>query len=380
MITARFNLFKLQGRTKMSDPVFHIAHITMDATVENFKNTCNVLDQLTGVELLQFSLSSNPVAGESWKNGEGIIHELTDNSDTRAFALQSQHGSTFGTDGVWLTSETSLRNLVERVGIRPQINDGEYWMDRSGTVHHIMVENPQSQVVSSSTGIRKWTSFGRFNLNIAEASPYDLVKKMVSVDDCHTITLQCLHPPMVTRTLRIKMEATFANFFLFRELVTDKLINVNIVDFVLSELPQPGDIWKDGFGVTYVLKATRGNVKYSLTCEGGGTWTRSGIFSTNPLSQYNLIQRISKSCDNITIADGEYWMDRTGNVHQVRVIDPSMVHAYTYPYTKVSPDNNPVSDDGMRMTWTSSGEFQITQPNHPLDLVRKMVFVDECGK
>jgi hypothetical protein len=175
----------------------------------------------------------------------------------------------------------------------------------------------------------------------------------------------------VYRTVSITMEATAENFTRLRTAIRE-LPQGWIYQDSLSKNPEPGETWKDGNGHSVVLKANpassdcvddRHPLSADDTCN---TWRANGWWHNDMWNRQNLVERVSE-CPKIEIKDGEYWMDRDGRVHHVSVDSTG-----TYCVS--------ANEGDYLLTWTIAGYYTDRNSPHHRDLIKKMVFAEDCNK
>jgi hypothetical protein len=163
------------------------------------------------------------------------------------------------------------------------------------------------------------------------------------------------------------MDATVKNTNSFLELAAGQLTGVELKEWTLSEDPQPGDVWLTGKGASHTLKAS-GDTDSGFPLEdintNGFTWrAQGGLWCNSKWNRDNLVERVSKAPVR-EIKDGEYWMARDGSIFFVRVKNNGEVY-------RVVNGNG----EGL-MSWTASGQYNISTPEHKFDLIKQVVVHD----
>jgi hypothetical protein len=150
------------------------------------------------------------------------------------------------------------------------------------------------------------------------------------------------------------MPATSDNFRL--------ISGVEGMRYTLSFNPRPGEVWKNGYGNEFKLYANPDDNINTLTDRKGSTWLKTGVYYSNScVSRYDLIERVS----TVQIRDGEYWVDKKGNVFRVKIIDTNNVYC-VYAPESLHPNRS----------WTIHGTFLSDGNSHDYDLVKKLVYED----
>jgi hypothetical protein len=175
----------------------------------------------------------------------------------------------------------------------------------------------------------------------------------------------------VTHTLTVTMDASIANTEVVMEMINKlKGVDRDSLTYTLSETPQVGDKWKDCNGNEYILQGNTGVWKTTFPladqADRETTFRENGQYSCNQLSRHNLTERVAK-VNSIEINNGEFWMDRAGDIHHVRVTHSGGIYC-------VDAINGPCR------TWMRNGMYNVGMPNHHRDLIKKMVFADDCNK
>lgn len=338
--------------------------IEMDATVENHKHLHNALYERSDIVILQYTLSEYPSTGEVWKNGFGVTQELIKFFDDGRYVIRSSTGCTYKSCGTWYSKELSMRNLVERVSQGIEITSDGYWLDRAGIPHRVFIRN--DTVVEEGNGyFTEWTRSGRYNPNSNEFNELDLVQKMICAERCAEYARAL--DQVVRRTIIFTIETTPVLYRTIKELIV-QLSNAIVTEYTLSELPQPGEVWLDGFGKSHEItgRYDDDDAEWCLYSNNGQTWKPNGIYSATVFSNYNLV---CKERNLILLSDGEMWMDRNGNVHTVYLREDVDLHSTPYIF----------ADKAGNLTWTANGNNFRNVPCG-LDLIRKLVFADECTK
>jgi hypothetical protein len=172
-----------------------VAHeLVMDATVGNFQILKDLVEERGWKVKGITHFSSNPKAGEVWKDGDGNSFKLCSIGMAEPdymLCADENPSKTWRANGWWNDHAWNPWNLVERVSecvIPPiKIKDGEYWMDGFGDVHLVTVDqvNEKGYAVRDTKSNSSWTIEGLYYVNGCNTYKRDLVKRLEIVFDPH---------------------------------------------------------------------------------------------------------------------------------------------------------------------------------------------------
>jgi hypothetical protein len=154
--------------------------IEMDATVENHRRVEQFVEQLDFCNVVNYSLSSKPKVGETWKDERGVICVIEDNSYHSDRYLLAANGESYDEDGSWDSDVLSSRHLVEFVAERKElckVKVGEYWKDRIGNIYLIDEIDRCKEYAISDTNGTTWDINGSYHIGTHNHSK-DLVARV----------------------------------------------------------------------------------------------------------------------------------------------------------------------------------------------------------